>query len=31
MSTIPPIRREILVDADPQTAFEIFTARIGRW
>ena len=31
MSTVPPIRREILVDADPQTAFEVFTARIGRW
>jgi uncharacterized protein YciI len=31
VSTVPPIRREILVDADPQTAFEIFTARIGRW
>ncbi len=31
MSTVPPIRREILVDADPQTAFEVFTARIGQW
>lgn len=36
MSTIPPIRippihREILVDADPQTAFEVFTARISQW
>ena len=31
MSTVPPIRREILVDADLQTAFEVFTARIGRW
>ena len=31
MSTIPPIRREILVETDPQTAFEVFTARIGRW
>jgi uncharacterized protein YciI/uncharacterized protein YndB with AHSA1/START domain len=28
---IPPIRREILVDADPQTAFEVFTAQIGQW
>jgi uncharacterized protein YciI len=28
---MPPIRREILVDADPQTAFEVFTARIGHW
>jgi uncharacterized protein YciI len=31
VNTVPPIRREILVDADPQTAFEVFTARIGRW
>jgi hypothetical protein len=31
VSTIPPVRREILVDADPQTAFEVFTAQIGRW
>ena len=26
MSTVPPIRREILVDADPAAAFEVFTA-----
>jgi len=31
VNTVPPIRREILVDADPQTAFEVFTARIGLW
>jgi uncharacterized protein YciI len=31
VSTIPPIHKEILVDADPATAFEVFTARIGRW
>jgi uncharacterized protein YndB with AHSA1/START domain/uncharacterized protein YciI len=31
VSEYPPIRREILVDADPQAAFEIFTARLGRW
>jgi uncharacterized protein YciI len=31
MSTVPPIHREIFVDADPQTAFEVFTERIGRW
>ncbi len=31
MSAVPPIRREILVDADPATAFEVFTARLGRW
>jgi uncharacterized protein YndB with AHSA1/START domain/uncharacterized protein YciI len=28
---IPPIRREVLVEADANTAFEVFTARIGRW
>ena len=28
---LPPIRREILVDADPATAFEVFTGRIGQW
>ena len=27
----PPIRREILVDADPATAFAGFTERIGQW
>jgi len=31
MSTVPPIRREILVDADPAAAFEVFTAGLGRW
>jgi uncharacterized protein YciI len=31
VSTVPPIRREVLVDADPQTAFEVFTARIAQW
>jgi uncharacterized protein YciI len=31
VSAVPPIRREILVDADPQRAFEVFTARVGRW
>jgi uncharacterized protein YciI len=31
MSPVPPIRREILVDAGPDAAFEIFTAGIGRW
>ena len=31
MSTVPPIRREILVDADPAVAFEVFTADLGRW
>ena len=28
---VPPIRREILVDADPAVAFEVFTAGLGRW
>lgn len=27
----PPIRREILVDTNPATAFEVFTDDIGRW
>ena len=31
MSTVPPIRREIIVDADPAAAFEVFTAALGRW
>jgi uncharacterized protein YciI len=31
VSTLPPIRREVLVDAGPQTAFDVFTAGIGRW
>ena len=31
MSTVPPIRREILVDADPATAFEVFTDGLGQW
>lgn len=31
MSTIPPIRREVLVDTDPVTAFEVFTENLGRW
>lgn len=31
MSEVPPIRREILVDADPGLAFRVFTVGIGRW
>ncbi len=31
MSTVPPIRMEVLVDADPAAAFDVFTAGIGRW
>jgi uncharacterized protein YciI len=30
-STVPPIRREVLVDAGPGVAFEVFTRRIGLW
>ena len=30
-STVPPIRREVLVDAGPAVAFEVFTSRIGLW
>jgi uncharacterized protein YciI len=29
--TVPPIRRELHVAADPAAAFEVFTAGIGRW
>jgi len=31
VSEYPPIRREVLVDAGPEAAFEIFTAGLGRW
>ena len=31
ISTVPPIRREVLVDAGPQLAFDVFTGDIGRW
>ena len=31
MSTVPPIRREVLVDAGPEAAFDVFTAGLGRW
>jgi uncharacterized protein YciI len=31
MNAVPPIRREILVDADPDAAFEVFTAGLGQW
>jgi uncharacterized protein YciI len=31
MNTLPPIRRAILVEADPAAAFEVFTAGLGRW
>ncbi len=29
--TLPPVRREIVVDADPTLAFAVFTEQIGRW
>jgi uncharacterized protein YciI len=31
VSGVAPIRREVVVDLDPQQAFEVFTARIGDW
>ena len=31
MSDVSPLRREIVVDTDPETAFVVFTAQIGRW
>ena len=31
MSDVPPLRREIVVDTDPDTAFAVFTVQIGRW
>jgi uncharacterized protein YciI len=31
VTAVPPIRREILVEADPAAAFEVFTGGIGRW
>jgi uncharacterized protein YciI len=31
VTAVPPIRREILVDTDPTTAFELFTEGIARW
>ncbi len=31
MSTVPPVRREVLVTAGLSTAFELFTAHVGAW
>ncbi|MBB5785510.1 SRPBCC domain-containing protein [Jiangella mangrovi] len=31
MSTVPPLRREVLVRAAPAVAFDVFTGGIGRW
>ena len=30
-TTIPPLRREVMVSASPDTAFALFTAHIDRW
>jgi hypothetical protein len=31
VSTVPPIRRQITLDVDPETAFAVFTERLGQW
>lgn len=31
MSSVPPLRREIVVAATPEVAFDVFTGGIGRW
>ena len=31
MTSVPPVRTEVLVGADQQNAFEVFTGDIGRW
>jgi uncharacterized protein YciI len=31
MTALPPIRRSVWVDADPETAFAVFTGSIDRW
>ncbi len=31
MTTLPPIRREVVVSATPDVAFTAFTTRIGAW
>jgi uncharacterized protein YndB with AHSA1/START domain len=31
MSTLPPLRRQVVVPAGPQVAFDVFTQRIGAW
>jgi uncharacterized protein YndB with AHSA1/START domain len=31
MSAVRPVRREIVVDAEPDVAFEVFTGQIGSW
>ncbi|HEX3540352.1 MAG TPA: SRPBCC domain-containing protein [Acidimicrobiales bacterium] len=31
MTILPPVRREVIVDAPPERAFAVFTDEIGRW
>ena len=31
MTKLPPIRRQVVVPAGPETAFDVFTAEIGSW
>lgn len=31
MKRLPPIRRQVLVEAGPELAFDVFTAEIGSW
>ena len=31
MTSVPPVRREIVVDAEPGLAFRVFTEQIGTW
>jgi uncharacterized protein YndB with AHSA1/START domain len=31
MTAVPPMRREIVVEAAPDVAFEVFTNEIGQW
>ena len=31
MNTMAPIRREVVVAAPPQRAFDLFTASVGQW
>lgn len=31
MTTFPPLRRQVVVPAGPQVAFDVFTGRIGAW
>lgn len=31
MTEVPPLRREVIVEASPDVAFRVFTDRIGAW